>query len=115
MPPFHKIGSLYDDAIGIAVVAFANNFAMSKLFARKQCYDLDSNAVSSRPLALGSLSSDINYYVVFLQEFIAYGVTNMGSSFFSCYTSAASLSRSLIQEAVGGKTQVRSCSPVHAC
>ena len=47
LPPFNKIPMLYDDAIGIAVVAFANNFAMAKLFARKQCYDLDSNSVSA--------------------------------------------------------------------
>ena len=41
-----------------------------------------------------------------LQEFVAYGFTNIACSFFSCYTHAASLSRSLIQEAIGGKTQV---------
>ena len=45
--------------------------------------------------------------VVFtLQEFIAYGVSNVVGSFFSCFMSAASLSRSLIQEGLGGKTQV---------
>ena len=40
------------------------------------------------------------------QELIAYGISNVTGSFFSCFMSAASLSRSLIQEGVGGQTQV---------
>ena len=59
--------------------------------------DLGSNKVSS------SSSSSV---VFTLQEFIAYGVSNVVGSFFSCFMSAASLSRSLIQEGLGGKTQV---------
>ena len=45
LPPFSKFSSIYIDAIGISVVAFANDFAMAKLFARKHSYDLDSNIV----------------------------------------------------------------------
>ena len=45
VPPMSRFDSLYIDAIGVAVVASANNFAMGKLFARKQGYNLDSNTV----------------------------------------------------------------------
>lgn len=41
-----------------------------------------------------------------VQELFAYAITNMGSSFFSSFATSASLSRSLIQEQVGGVTQV---------
>ena len=40
------------------------------------------------------------------QELVAYGVCNSVASMFNCYVSAASLSRSLVQEGVGGQTQV---------
>lgn len=111
LPPMSKFGMLYQDAISIAVVAFANNFAMANLFARKQSYDLDSNTVNNRPLHFCPIIKQTKILsmigLLVWQEFIAYGITNIGSSFFSCYISAASLSRSLVQEAVGGRTQVR--------
>lgn len=37
---------------------------------------------------------------------MAYGITNFVSSIFNAYMSTASLSRSVVQEVVGGKTQV---------
>ena len=82
-PPFYRLGSVATDAIGIAIVAFAVNISMGQLFAKKQSYVLPAN-----------------------QELMSYGITNIGGSFLNCFTSAASLSRSLIQEGVGGKTQV---------
>ena len=42
-----------------------------------------------------------------LQELFAHGISNLMGSLFSAFTSSASLSRSLVQEDVGGKTQVR--------
>lgn len=45
-------------------------------------------------------------YVLLPQELMAYGVTNTVCSMLNCYVSSASLSRSLVQEAAGGKTQV---------
>ena len=41
-----------------------------------------------------------------LQELFAYGITGVCSSFFSSYSPSGSLSRSLVQETVGGKTQL---------
>ena len=40
-------------------------------------------------------------FVFVFQELYAYGATNVVASFFSCFVSAASLSRSLIQENLG--------------
>ncbi|CAG5130637.1 unnamed protein product, partial [Candidula unifasciata] len=39
-------------------------------------------------------------------ELVAHGISNTLGSMFSCFCSAASLSRSMVQESVGGKTQV---------
>jgi len=40
------------------------------------------------------------------QELLAYGIANVTCSMLNCYVSTASLSRSLVQESSGGKTQV---------
>lgn len=40
------------------------------------------------------------------QELLALGCANVFASFFACYPCSASLSRSLVQEKTGGKTQV---------
>ena len=42
------------------------------------------------------------------QEFVAYGAANIGSALLSGHVSAAGLSRSLLQRAVGGATQATS-------
>ena len=41
------------------------------------------------------------------QELMAYGISNILCSTVNCYVSTASLSRSIVQESVGGRTQVR--------
>jgi len=82
-PPVNRMSSVFGDAIGIAIVAFTINISMAKLFAKKHSYRLDAN-----------------------QELIAYGIANAGCSTLNCYVSTASLSRSLVQEAAGGRTQV---------
>ena len=45
------------------------------------------------------------------QELLAYGITNSISSMFNSFVSTASLSRSIVQETSGGKTQVLVPSP----
>ncbi|XP_072033239.1 prestin-like [Amphiura filiformis] len=82
-PPTKYFGSLIGAAIAIAVVGFAISIAMAHLYARKYNYEVDAN-----------------------QEFIAYGSCNIVSSFFQCYPSATSLSRTVVQEGAGGKTQL---------
>ncbi|CAL1539051.1 unnamed protein product [Lymnaea stagnalis] len=80
---FPYITEVIADAIAIAIVSFAISVSMAKIFAKKHDYTVDSN-----------------------QELLAYGACNVMSSFFSSFVSAVSLSRSLVQEDVGGKTQV---------
>ncbi|CAH1782637.1 unnamed protein product [Owenia fusiformis] len=82
-PPMNRMGEFVGDAFATAIVAFAITISMAKIFAKKHDYEVDSN-----------------------QELIAGGIVNGVSSFFSCYVTAASLSRSLIQDTVGGVTQV---------
>ncbi|XP_078001218.1 prestin-like [Glandiceps talaboti] len=85
-PQLHStnyIGVLITDAIAIAIVAFAMSVSMAALFAQKKNYKIDSN-----------------------QELIAYGTTNTVCSFFTCFPSCCSLSRSLVQDSSGGTSQL---------
>lgn len=66
-----------------AIVAFAINFSLVDLFSKTHKYKIDAT-----------------------QEFLAYGASNIFSSFFSCFASGGSLARSVVQNNSGGKTQV---------
>lgn len=84
LPPFYLIPDLILDGLLISIVAFSINISMASILAKKK-YKVDSN-----------------------QELLASGVSNIFASFFSCIPFASSLSRSLIQLQVGGKTQLAS-------
>ncbi|XP_028401981.1 pendrin-like isoform X2 [Dendronephthya gigantea] len=84
VPRSDLITDLVIDGFVISVVAFSVNVSLAKLFSQKHGYPLDAN-----------------------QELLAYGVQNIVSAFFSCFVSAASLGRSLIQENLG-RTQIAS-------
>ncbi|XP_038578375.1 solute carrier family 26 member 6 isoform X3 [Micropterus salmoides] len=71
------------DAFALAIVGYAINISLGKTFALKYGYKVDSN-----------------------QELIALGLSNTVGSFFQCYAVTSSLSRSLVQESTGGRTQV---------
>ncbi|KAF1390397.1 hypothetical protein PFLUV_G00057620 [Perca fluviatilis] len=71
------------DAFALAIVSYAINISLGKTFALKHGYKVDSN-----------------------QELVALGLCNTVGSFFQCYSVTSSLSRSLVQESTGGKTQV---------
>ena len=73
------------DAIVIAILSFAISISMAKMFAKKHSYSIDSN-----------------------QEFIAYGLSHVISSFFHCFAGAQAPPRSLVHDATGGKTQLGS-------
>lgn len=73
------------DSFIIAMVSYTISVSMALIFATKLNYEIDFN-----------------------QELLAMGVGNMVGSCFSCMPFAASLSRSAIQEASGGKTQLAS-------
>ncbi|KAL6433709.1 hypothetical protein ACFW04_005758 [Cataglyphis niger] len=73
------------DSIAITMVSYTITISMALIFAQKLSYKIDSN-----------------------QELLAMGFSNVMGSFFSCMPISASLSRSLIQQTVGGQTQVAS-------
>lgn len=67
----------------MAIVAYTISISMAKIFAAKHGYEVVPN-----------------------QELLANGASNIVGSFFSCAPISCSLSRSVIQEQVGGKTQL---------
>ncbi|KAK2096441.1 hypothetical protein P7K49_025475 [Saguinus oedipus] len=69
-------------SFSIAVVAYAIAVSVGKVYATKYDYTIDGN-----------------------QEFIAFGISNIFSGFFSCFVATTALSRTAVQESTGGKTQ----------
>ncbi|XP_012229611.2 prestin-like isoform X1 [Linepithema humile] len=85
VPPLSLVPSILMDSFVITMVAYTISMSMALIFAQKMGYEIDSN-----------------------QELIAQGLGNLVGSFFSCMPITASLSRSLIQQTVGGHTQLTS-------
>ncbi|KAG7455842.1 hypothetical protein MATL_G00245290 [Megalops atlanticus] len=83
VPDLSVIPNVITDAVAIAIVAFSMGISLAKTFALKHGYRVDGN-----------------------QELIALGVSNLASSFFHTFVVTASMSRSLVQESTGGKTQI---------
>uniref|UniRef100_A0A8W8LYM4 STAS domain-containing protein n=1 Tax=Magallana gigas TaxID=29159 RepID=A0A8W8LYM4_MAGGI len=77
------IGDVVGDAIAVSFVAFATSYAMAKILAEKDKEEVNAN-----------------------QELVANGLCNVIGALFSSFCCSASLSRSLVQENSGGKTQV---------
>ncbi|XP_020612029.1 solute carrier family 26 member 6-like isoform X1 [Orbicella faveolata] len=75
VPSFSRISTIFADAFVIAVVIFATNISLSKMFAKKRGYSIDPN-----------------------QELIAYGAGNIAGSFFSCFPICNALARTAVQE-----------------
>lgn len=85
LPKFALMPSLLLDGFTVAMVGYTVSVSMALIFAQR-----------------------LNYEINFNQELLAMGGGNLLGSFFSCIPFAASLSRSAIQQGVGGRTQVTS-------
>ncbi|XP_057219123.1 solute carrier family 26 member 6 [Triplophysa rosa] len=85
VPEMSLFSSIVGDAFAVAVVGYAINISLGKTFALKHGYKVDSN-----------------------QELVALGLSNTIGGFFQCYSVTSSMSRSLVQESTGGKTQIAS-------
>ncbi|XP_012728204.2 solute carrier family 26 member 6, like [Fundulus heteroclitus] len=83
VPDLSLFGEVIGDAFALAIVGYAISISLGKTFALKHGYKVDSN-----------------------QELVALGLSNAVGSFFQCFSVCASMSRSLIQETTGGKTQM---------
>lgn len=85
LPQINLINDILVDCIVIAIVSYTVSVSMALIFAQKLNYEIDFN-----------------------QELLAMGTGNLFGSFFSCIPFSASLSRSIIQQSTGGKTQIAS-------
>ncbi|XP_057665771.1 solute carrier family 26 member 6-like isoform X2 [Diorhabda carinulata] len=83
LPAFELIPDIFLESFIITMVSYTITMSMALIFARKLMYEVDSN-----------------------QELLALGLSNTVGSFFSCLPITASLSRSMIQQTVGGVTQL---------
>uniref|UniRef100_A0A1I8FDK8 STAS domain-containing protein n=1 Tax=Macrostomum lignano TaxID=282301 RepID=A0A1I8FDK8_9PLAT len=75
--------SMAVEIITVAIIAFSVCVSLAKIFGKKY-----------------------NYEVAPSQELIAYGICNTVGAFFHCWPAGSSLSRSAVQDSMGGKTQV---------
>ncbi|XP_030575683.1 prestin [Archocentrus centrarchus] len=82
-PNFFLLPKLLTDSFAIAIVGFSMDISLAKIFALKYGYSVDGN-----------------------QELIALGLCNFIGSFFQTFSVTSSMSRSLVQESTGGKTQI---------
>uniref|UniRef100_UPI00358F0527 prestin-like isoform X2 n=1 Tax=Myxine glutinosa TaxID=7769 RepID=UPI00358F0527 len=85
VPSTSLMGSLLVDAIAIAIVSFSLTASIGKMFALKYGDQIDGN-----------------------QELLAIGLSNTVGSFFETFPISCSMSRSMLQDNTGGKTQVAS-------
>jgi SulP family sulfate permease len=70
-------------ALGMAVLIFSDEVLTARVFARKNHYEIDTN-----------------------QELIALGATNISSGLFQSFATAASSSRTVVNDNSGGKSQM---------
>ncbi|CAH8572225.1 unnamed protein product [Schistosoma guineensis] len=85
VPDITLMGPHIGDSIISAVIGISVSVSLARIFATRFNYKINTN-----------------------QELIAFGVTNVISSFFHGYPAAASLSRSAVAVSAGGRTQVAS-------
>ncbi|TVK90561.1 Solute carrier family 26 member 6 [Bagarius yarrelli] len=89
--PNHSIFSdVVVEAFALAIVGYAISISLGKTFALKHGYKVCSN-----------------------QELVALGLSNTVGGFFQCFSVCASMSRSLIQETTGGRTQAKREQKTH--
>uniref|UniRef100_A0A8C9STF0 Solute carrier family 26 member 6 n=1 Tax=Scleropages formosus TaxID=113540 RepID=A0A8C9STF0_SCLFO len=83
LPPLEQFRELLAPALALAVVGFGFTVSLGKVFALKHGYSVDSN-----------------------QELLALGLSNCIGGVFQCFAVGGSITRSLVQESTGGKTQL---------
>uniref|UniRef100_I3MS93 Solute carrier family 26 member 10 n=1 Tax=Ictidomys tridecemlineatus TaxID=43179 RepID=I3MS93_ICTTR len=84
LPSLAELPRILADSLPIALVTFAVSASLASMYADKYNYTIDPN-----------------------QELLAHGVSNLISSFFSCFPNSASLATTSLLVDAGGNTQVR--------
>ncbi|VDM31110.1 unnamed protein product [Hydatigera taeniaeformis] len=83
VPRLSIAGGVIGDAFVIALIGFSLSYSLASFYAYKEGYSVDPN-----------------------QELVAYGITNVSSSFFTTYPVGASISRTALVVTMGGKSQI---------
>ncbi|KAF3696655.1 Solute carrier family 26 member 6 [Channa argus] len=83
LPAFSLFGEVIGDAFALSVVGYGLLISLGRIYAQKYGYKVDSN-----------------------QELIALGLSNSIGGIFQCFAISCSMSRTMVQESSGGKTQV---------
>ncbi|KPM03464.1 sulfate transporter-like protein 1 [Sarcoptes scabiei] len=83
VPNLSLMTQMIPGAIMICLISYAFTYSLGKMYSKQYGYKINAN-----------------------QELIALGLANIFSSFFLCYPCCASLSRSSVQERVGGRSQL---------
>ncbi|KAM7404424.1 hypothetical protein PAMP_011769 [Pampus punctatissimus] len=81
-PTASLFGQVIGDAFALSVVGYGIAISLGRIFALKYGYKVDSN-----------------------QELIALGLSNSIGGIFQCFAISCSMSRTMVQESTGGKTQ----------
>ncbi|KAL3877095.1 hypothetical protein ACJMK2_034850 [Sinanodonta woodiana] len=81
IPKLSAFSSIIGQSVEIAVLVFFLTISLAKLMAVKHNFEIDDN-----------------------QELIAYGLANIGSSFFGCFASCGAPPRDMILDALNAKT-----------
>ncbi|XP_028308170.1 solute carrier family 26 member 6 [Gouania willdenowi] len=82
-PEVSLFGQVIGDAFALSVVGYGIAISLGRIFALKYGYKVDSN-----------------------QELVALGLSNSFGGIFQCFAISCSMSRTLVQESTGGKTQI---------
>ncbi|KAJ3586792.1 hypothetical protein NHX12_013184 [Muraenolepis orangiensis] len=83
LPTASLFGQVIGDAFALSVVGYGIIISLGRIFALKYGYKVDPN-----------------------QELIALGLSNSIGGVFQCFAISCSMSRTMVQESTGGKTQV---------
>ncbi|KAJ8893258.1 hypothetical protein PR048_005849 [Dryococelus australis] len=123
LPPFTLLAEVALDSITVTMVSYTITMSMALIFAQKLSYKVDSNqellALVGGADLVHSSANDMHAHfwdhTCPVGDLVCCGACDYGrgagnvvGSFFSCMPSCASLSRSLVQQTVGGKTQLAS-------
>lgn len=81
VPALHTASTMIMDCVVMAILSLAMTISLAKLTAKKHGISIDDN-----------------------QELIAYGISNIGSSFFSCFPQATAPPRTMVLSNLGAKS-----------
>ncbi|XP_063863916.1 prestin-like [Scylla paramamosain] len=115
VPHLELVPQLLAHSFIIAVIGYVSAISMAKIIAKRKGYVIQATqelfahfSFHVQDILLFDLTFSSLHYVQIQDCFLWQGITNFVGSFFSCAPVSVSLSRSVIQEEVGGVTGLAS-------